>query len=275
MIKTILVPVDFSANSMNAAEYAADFAKITGARLILFHAYDIPVSERKVASPIITLEEVEQKICKTCEIFKEKLHEKVSPELEIEYAYKKGDAVEEINKFAKESDAALIIMGIVGMSKLDELLIGSVASATMRTSVIPVLLVPGSAQFKTIQNIVFALDTNHISGSQGLSLLKEIANQFKAKMLVLNIMDENGSDSEIKSKPVNLPAIFVNDMNYSISFNEGENVVEGIHKFAVENHADLVAMIPHKHSLFNRLFQKSTTQELAFHTNIPLLAIPE
>lgn len=275
MINTILVPVDFSANSLNAATYATELAKVTGSKIIIFHAYDIPISERKVASPIITIEEIEEKIGMSCKVFIEKLHKEISPDTEIEFCYKKGDAVEAINNMAIEKKADLIVMGIIGMSKLDELLIGSVASATMRTSTIPVLVIHAAARFHSIKNIVFALSTEEINGSEGLLLLKEIANIFQSKILVLNIIDEDLPENESKTTFVNLPAVFVNELDYTVSFYKGENIVKGINKFSTENNADLIAMIPHKHSLLERLFIAGNTQSVAFQSNIPLIAIPD
>ena len=44
-MKTILVPVDFSPTSFNAAVYAIEFAKqIGGASIIVYNAYELPIA---------------------------------------------------------------------------------------------------------------------------------------------------------------------------------------------------------------------------------------
>ncbi len=42
-MKTILVPVDFSSTSLNAASYALEYAKQVGGKLMLIHAYKQPL----------------------------------------------------------------------------------------------------------------------------------------------------------------------------------------------------------------------------------------
>ena len=37
----------------------------------------------------------------------------------------------------------------------------------------------------------------------------------------------------------------------------------------------MLAIIPHRYKLFERIFHKSISKSLAFHTHIPLLALPE
>jgi len=40
-MKTILVPTDFSKIARNAIDYAVEIAKLTKAKLILFHVYHV------------------------------------------------------------------------------------------------------------------------------------------------------------------------------------------------------------------------------------------
>jgi len=37
----------------------------------------------------------------------------------------------------------------------------------------------------------------------------------------------------------------------------------------------MVVLIPHKHNLLERLFHKSISKNMAFHTNVPMLTLPE
>ena len=52
-MKTILVPTDFSKIARNAIDYAVEIAKLTKARLILFHVYHATVvpSEMPIVLP--------------------------------------------------------------------------------------------------------------------------------------------------------------------------------------------------------------------------------
>ena len=48
-----------------------------------------------------------------------------------------------------------------------------------------------------------------------------------------------------------------------------------INDFAHKHDADLIAIIPHRHNLIERLFHRSNSKKIAFHTDLPLLALPE
>ena len=51
--------------------------------------------------------------------------------------------------------------------------------------------------------------------------------------------------------------------------------VKGINDFVTEHQINLVITIPKKHGLFDRLFKRSHTKHLAFHTHIPIMCIHE
>jgi nucleotide-binding universal stress UspA family protein len=52
-----------------------------------------------------------------------------------------GDVVEEINRFAGEKKADLIVMGTHGYKGLDKILFGSVAEKVVKTAPCPVLTI--------------------------------------------------------------------------------------------------------------------------------------
>jgi nucleotide-binding universal stress UspA family protein len=56
---------------------------------------------------------------------------------------------------------------------------------------------------------------------------------------------------------------------------EEENVAKGLEAFIRDHQADLVAVGIHDRSFLANLFHSSVTEQLAYHTSIPLLALPE
>ncbi|HEY5370106.1 MAG TPA: hypothetical protein VIJ75_14080 [Hanamia sp.] len=50
-------------------------------------------------------------------------------------------------------------------------------------------------------------------------------------------------------------------------------VEEGINKFIEQNQTDALAMVAHKHSLFERMFGKVHTKAMSYQTKIPLLVL--
>ena len=50
-------------------------------------------------------------------------------------------------------------------------------------------------------------------------------------------------------------------------------VWEGLQQFIHKNHVDMMAILPHKHSFLERLFQSSLTRRAALEIEIPLLVL--
>jgi nucleotide-binding universal stress UspA family protein len=58
-------------------------------------------------------------------------------------------------------------------------------------------------------------------------------------------------------------------------YSEKADLVDGINDFVKARKADMIAIIPHKYTFFNNLFHKSVSKRMAFHTKLPLLALPD
>ena len=65
------------------------------------------------------------------------------------------------------------------------------------------------------------------------------------------------------------------DVAHVYSFSQSEDLVEGINGVVKEKKADMIAIIPHRYNLIERLFHKSISKKMAFHTRVPLLVLPD
>ena len=59
-MSTIIVPTDFSPISINALHYAIGLAEETGSELILFNAFQIPVSLSEIPIPGIPYDDIKK-----------------------------------------------------------------------------------------------------------------------------------------------------------------------------------------------------------------------
>jgi nucleotide-binding universal stress UspA family protein len=64
-----------------------------------------------------------------------------SEDVQVESIIREGNTVQEIIKLAKEGNFDLMVMGVRGVSKLRELLLGSVSEGVMKHASCPVLVV--------------------------------------------------------------------------------------------------------------------------------------
>ena len=86
---------------------------------------------------------------------------------------------------------------------------------------------------------------------------------------------EQGKKAEIDMQAeTNHIQEFAKDFGFTFSVTESENVVDGVNECIDKFGSDLVALIPQKHSFFERLISEPSTKKMAFHTHVPLLTIP-
>ncbi|MEM1319699.1 MAG: universal stress protein [Bacteroidota bacterium] len=146
-LKTILVPVDFSASSAKALEMALSIRKQLQEplRIVCLYVYRIPdFNTFKINQPWIQVKSVvEQNINDAFTAFLESCACQDQQEIERMIVMQKdGDVAEHIMKCAKTEQSDLIIMGAKGHSKVTLLLMGSVAEKLInRNDQQPVLLV--------------------------------------------------------------------------------------------------------------------------------------
>ncbi|MEO6290245.1 MAG: hypothetical protein ABIO76_10005, partial [Ginsengibacter sp.] len=53
------------------------------------------------------------------------------------------------------------------------------------------------------------------------------------------------------------------------------DINHALHESITNHNANMLAMVPHKHEWIEKLFKKSETKEMIFHTEVPLLILPE
>lgn len=272
-MKTILVPTDFSPVALNAAYYAAEIASLTEARIILLHVYAIPAipSETMVILPMTQLEEGSLEVLDS---IKGELQQKHNGKLKIECRTLGGLPSLEIDAFAKESNADLIVMGMLGAGYLTEKLVGSVTSTLLMRAKCPVLAIHKNIKFKSLKKILLACDYSEIQNKTILGPLKELAGMFKSHIYILNV----AKDTE--TLPTADQAAAGIKLNHSLeafdhSFHSwiNEDIIDGLNQFAETNMIDLVVMVPHRHNLLQRIFHEPNTKRMAFHTSTPLLAL--
>jgi nucleotide-binding universal stress UspA family protein len=133
----ILCPVDFSEISGMALKAAAEVAEKFSAKLVVFHVFP-----RHIFEQMKTLDEQDRLIKELRNEARDKLDRLIhSAGLTIGGELEEGEPGECIVSFAKEEDFDLVVIGARGSGLLEEMLIGSVTDAVLKTSPCPVLVI--------------------------------------------------------------------------------------------------------------------------------------
>lgn len=269
-MQNILVPVDFSPTSRNAAIYAAELAKVFQAKLLLFHAYMLPTPVSEVPYVMVTADEMQKENEEFIRKEAEHLHGTYG--VEVEWLVRIGIASDEVKSLAKERSIDLVIMGMKGAGGIDKI-IGSTTTNVIRKVKVPVLVIPHDATYTSIQHITYASDFSDKNSIDLFKPLLELAGQFDAKIHILHVSrpTEGEKVDELVSQRAN-EIVFTNTDHEFVAVSDA-SITHGINGYLQHHSSDLLAMVAHRHSFFERVFSKSYTTAMAYETRIPLLIL--
>ena len=139
-IKKILVPIDFSDYSKSALNYAADFAQLFKAELVLIYVVEPVIYPPDFSMGQIAVPSMDIEMDKRAKEELDNLAKKQIPkELKTNIIVKTGKPFIEIIDTAAEIEADLIIIATHGHSGVEHMLFGSTAEKVVRKAPCPVL----------------------------------------------------------------------------------------------------------------------------------------
>lgn len=137
-LKNILVPIDFSATSLKALQYAVPFAKQFEAKITLLHVVDLLMYPQEFG---YLLADESQAMDGTKKSLADLATRTIAPELLAQTIVRRGLAWDTVVAVARETQADLIITTTHGYSGLKHVLMGSTAERIVRHAPCPVLVV--------------------------------------------------------------------------------------------------------------------------------------
>lgn len=274
-MKTLLLATDYSKAANNALKYAIELAKFTRAKLLLFHAYSIPVpiSETTMVMPM-AIQDLQEGNKKAMKKLENKIVEQTNGKIKIESIVSSGMPVDEILQVLRKKKVDMVVIGIKGAGKISQALIGSTATFLMKKTNVPVLVIPEKAKFSKARKIALAYDYSQPIKKDVLRSIKEFAKMFKAEIMILNVVslfEEPGYKKALELVKLNRA---FRGIKHKFYFPVSENTRDEINSFVKKQKPGMLIMFPHKHTLLERLlYHASDTKRMAFQTRIPLLSL--
>lgn len=274
-MKKIIVPVDFSTTSINAAEFAADLAIFYGAEVFLYHAYQLPVVLHEFSYPVFDINETQAAAEHELEIIKENLQARLKVKVPVSYIAQMTSLQEGLAAINETLQPDLIIMGLSGKNALTRLIVGSNTIKTIQEQRCPVLVIPPQAVFVPIRKLGFACDYKKIEQTTPVDLIKKLVIDFRADLHVLNVnlSGQNHNDETVKEGMI-LEGL-LNEVKPMYTTIEAGDITEGINWFVENEKLDWLVAIPKNHPLVQKVFSRSHTKNLLYHTHVPVLCIHE
>lgn len=275
-MKKFLVPTDFSETSKNAARYAVELAQDDPqTTIILYNIYD-KLAPGSDGSLLTESDEDRKKVLNQALLNLEiELHE-IST-VRIEYVAEEGNSlVESIERYVRYNGINVVIMGITGATRLEQVFFGSNALNMARQGVCPVIIVPPKAQFKKIKNVMLLSDFKNVKSTTPVAQIKQILDIFKPNLHIVNVDSEHHVQltEEYKIERDWLDKTF-SDYKPEFYFIRMYDFLDAANTFTSDHNIDLIVTVPRKHSFLTGLYKTSHTKKLAYHSHIPVAAIHE
>ena len=273
-MKRFIVPVDFSETSKNAARFAAYFsADLTGSQVILYNAFD-GLDRSTDGSPV---NEDEKDKRKMIELALEGVDKEISSLTQAEIsllAEESGDFVDSLERCAHRLKPDMIIMGITGANRLEQIIVGSNTLNVVSKAMAPVVIVPPDARFKGVKNIMLISDFKNVELATPIAPLMQILDMLRPNLHVVHVDHENFEEltKENKAAKMELDEM-LKDYNPEYYFIKFHDFIHAVNEFVQFHDIDMIVTIPKNRSFFSHVFKTTHTSQLAYHSHVPVIAI--
>ncbi len=273
-MKTILCPVDFSANATNAVRYAVKLNEKLKAKIILLHIYETPVLYTDIAPFTMQMDyaTLYDNATKNLKAFHNKIFGS-NEAANVEMILQQGLPSSRIKEIALEKKADMIIMGATGTGAAERLLAGSNALRVAKEAPCMVMLIPEKAKFDGLEKLVYATDLS----SDNLMQVKEIfplAKKFNSELLFLYIDQSNINDDDELLKTVT--SKIKKHVPYSKKSGfvcSGSSVSDGVQYFLKKQKAGCLVMYHRHRNLFQSIYSTSISKKLSLRVSLPVIFI--
>lgn len=268
----ILVPTDFSDLSKVALDFAVKVANKLDGTVTLLHVVTLIQPTR--ASMRLRLEMVEEEIISCAKEDMRTLVAEVSGKLTtthpIQWSVVQGSSFDStVKKEAKRLRSGLIVMGTRGANGLKRVVLGSNTVSVLESSHIPVLVVPELAEFGSFSDLVFATDLRHLEDE--LQLMLPYIRIFDSNISIFHVVPGQDGVKEAIGQ-IEKAIAGMDYKKFSIHVEVAKDIDEAMEVYLKQNRCDLLTTFTREHSFYERLFDRSLTRKLAFHSKTPLLA---
>lgn len=275
-MRKILVPCDFSTESIYGYQFAIELAKMNDGEVVVMKAIELsdvygngmPGQPYSYIDTAALITEWTEESTKEFEAMKKNADSSFA---NVCFRVETGNLKETIFKMTNELGIDLIVMGTNGARGLREFFIGSKTEKIVRESNVPVFAIHKPLHVRNIKNIIFPT-TLDLSQNGLVEKIKELQRIFQAVVHVLNVniyMESLTTDQEIKVSLENYVR-FYGITNYKVHVAKSTNLEEGIVNYAARVPRSIIAMATHGHQGLSHLLLGSVAEDVVNHVDEPV-----
>jgi nucleotide-binding universal stress UspA family protein len=273
----VILPTDFSDNAWKAMCYAAQIYSKQACKFLLVHTYNLPFTHMESGiiedmQPVI--EEVEKDLATVLKSFQDLDHHSGSTFEKIAHF---GSLVDNLDKIqADYTGKSIVVMGTKGASGASKFFLGSMTTSVLDAlKTTPLICVPAEADLTPIKKIMLAADNSGVAKRTTLTALLDLAKLNDAGVKVVHVPEDELRFLEAGSAEQLLIHEHLKGLDHTFHIFAGAYTEDDLLQYAIDDHADLIAVVKRDRGFWKNLFHKSMTKSLAFRTHIPLLVMHE
>ena len=272
-MKTIILATDFSSIALNAANYAADMAVAINADLHLVNIQKIPIYYNDIP-PVTTTEDIIGNAEDTLNELKRQLERKTGNKIRITTEVEMGTFFTALSSICNSVQPFAVVMGSQGVTDAERIFFGSHTIIAMKQLQWPILAIPRGVKFANIKKIGLACDFEKVVDKTPVSEIEELVKIFDARLYVINTGSTEAHDPEMVFQS-GLLQVMLKDVKPQFHFINNKDIDDGLMDFCEKNNIDLLMVTHKRHSLLDKMMQRSHTKHLILHSHIPVMALHE
>jgi nucleotide-binding universal stress UspA family protein len=269
-MKRIIVPIDFSEESLKGLKLAILFANRFKSDLQMVHVlrpksgkFHIELENQYNAA----LEGFEDLIRK----YKKELHQ----DCDFSYIIKNGKVHEEIAHQAEAFDDSMIICSTNGESGLSDYIIGSNAYRIVQETERPVITVTSEKYLVDVKKIVMPIDISKETREK-VPMVARIAKAFGSEVHIIKVTGSTneGIHNKLKMYSAQVKKFFDEQgIKYQSTLLVGDNISDSAIEYAKTIDADLIAIMTEQTTSFTNFLLGSYAYQMLNTSPIPVLSI--
>jgi nucleotide-binding universal stress UspA family protein len=270
-MKTIIVPLDFSDESLTGLDLALMLAGKTGANVRLVH-----IINKQIAANNELIEKENQYAKEKFEVLLQKCKEKDNISCDLNYTVNEGQIFKEIADLADKYDDPLTVLSTHGASGFEELFIGGNAYKIISHSRNPVITVRNSNLISKIDSIVLPLDFT-FQTREKVPYTVELAKAFNSKIHLLTIRKSNLKSIEKKLHQYAQQVasyIDAHKISYTVEHLHGNNLTDVTLDYSRSVDADMISIMTEQEKSASNLLLGNFAHQMINKSFIPVLSFP-
>ena len=280
-MKTILIPIDFSALSHSTAHFGLDLAQRLNARAVLLHVVEPSPPVSVFEGPVVALgnwndvlhDQMVQKLNQFQIDIRDYQRQQKLAAVPHSTRIVVGQPARAILEVAETERASFIIMGTVGAANAWDKLVGSVTSSVAQQADRPVWILPHAVELNSLRTFAYFAD---LEGDEVrcINQVMNLGERLRATLEVVHV--STTADGEELDAADAIIGLFEDDYALKpVTFRHltEESASEGIENYVQAHQPDAIVLAHRNRKFIEKLFHTSLIRHLSLATKRPLLII--